>query len=580
MTSKTLHETTSKKFNKTPNGKIYTSDLQDIYAMLLLALDLKDEAPKFSLRLWKRHFPFCFTLDEAVEKMTQLNHKFNLSSTSITLSYTIKHHLALDLLQKFMDAKLIHSPADRTEDTMKPAIFLQPTPKGVALLQTFCEKQGMKLESHPPILYSSLSTMRLFHFERSATTDTIVYSSHLVSLLFTKFIGDKPNVWSAFDQPELISIPRKRQSSTDFGFCSSDIYAEEESIESDHPLVQASPFAHRFFTNPDSDSLMQYYTSSKGVRMCYRKPFEEFTTEYCFTGKAALQWLMDCTDVMYVHEGGQICDLLLKSELVVAITASPSLSPKVGFKTTRDSFYTLSEKGWHLIKGVTSSKDGEEATSDISSDETVIKKLRLHDVLKDPGMLHLFRAHLESEFCSENLFVYSEISTLLDQMGVLEGFLASESSDVRERDLIIQKLSDECLSKAYSIYSTFLTVGAPKELNINHDLKQEISKVMMHPNSPCARTTFTIEEKGEIDIASLRCGESLRMSSSAALISVVSPRVDRTLAVLRQMKPLLLGVREHIFLLMKDDSLPKFLGSETFKEGVSGMIFRRSKASD
>lgn len=578
MTSKTLHETTSKKFDKTPNGKIYTSDLQDIYAMLLLALDLKDEAPKFSLKLWKRYFPFCFTLDEAVEKMTQLNHKFNLSSTSITLSYTIKHHLALDLLQKFMDAKLIHSPADRTEDTMKPVIFLQPTPKGVALLQTFCEKQGMKSENHPPIMYSSLNTMHLFHFERGATTDTIVYSSHLVSLLFTKLIGDKPNVWSAFDQPELISIPRKRQSSSEFDFCSRNLTAEGESEEIEHPSVQASPFAHRFFTNPDSDSLMQYYVSNRGVRMCHNKQFENDKAEYCFTGKAALQWLMDCTDVMYVHEGGQICDLLLRSELVLPIIGSPSQAPKVGFKTTRDSFYTLTEKGWNLIRGVSSSKDGEEVTTDTSSDESVIKKLRLHDVLKDPGMLHLFRAHLESEFCSENLFVYGEISTLLDQMGVLDGFIENETSDVKERDVIIQKLSDDCLSKAYGVYSTFLTVGAPKELNINHELKQDISKVMMHPNSPCARTTFTIEEKGEIDItsASLKCSESLRMSSSAALItSVVSPRVDRTLAVLKHMKPLLLNVREHIFLLMRDDSLPKFLASETFKEGVSGMIFRK-----
>ena len=111
-------------------------------------------------------------------------------------------------------------------------------------------------------------------------------------------------------------------------------------------------------------------------------------------------------------------------------------------------------------------------------------------------MRYLFRRHLEREFCVENLDVFIEIKRFLKKMTILKKLIdskhgnkkpnigASKNNIVRTIDSALMKQANECLEMAYHIYSAYIMIGSPYQLNIHHNLRQSISNIMLHPHSP------------------------------------------------------------------------------------------------
>ena len=321
----TLHELASKSFSRTPNGLLFTNDLKTVYSLLLICLDLKEESAesKSILNAFNKNYPFTFTVKTAIEKMGKLELSVNMSATCMSMSYAIKPALARHLLELFMSAKLLHTPADRTRSEPKEKVLLQPTPKGVAILQKYVKDIGLK--KIPDIVLSSFNSLDFFTFERSSVTDSIIHSDYLIHILFIRMMGPYPNVWSptkpADKVPSLGTLLEYDNDSFTFenleysganGFIS-DIANQNLHENIDNSWLsqipekelqkedRVSPFAHRFFTNPDSDSHIQYYVSDSGVRLFKSKIFGKHKTaiDYSFTSKSLWQWLMDCTDIMY-----------------------------------------------------------------------------------------------------------------------------------------------------------------------------------------------------------------------------------------------------------------------------------------
>lgn len=199
----TLHELASKTFSRTPNGVIFTDDIKMIYSTFLICLNLREESPE--LKRWyspfgKSHHAFSFSMEEGVERMGNLKISVDMTTTSIEICYNIQPELAYHLIKTFMEAKLLHTPADRTRSMPKNKSILQPTPKGVGILQKYVRRIGLK--SSPPILLSDFNSMEIFTFERSPVTDSIIYSNRLICILLNKMMGSGPNVWS----PEKVQI--------------------------------------------------------------------------------------------------------------------------------------------------------------------------------------------------------------------------------------------------------------------------------------------------------------------------------------------------------------------------------------
>ncbi|CAB4255605.1 similar to Saccharomyces cerevisiae YLR452C SST2 GTPase-activating protein for Gpa1p, regulates desensitization to alpha factor pheromone [Maudiozyma barnettii] len=558
-------ELSSKGFNYTPNGLIVTNDIKSVYSVFVICMELKDlsSEPKNFFGSFNKTYPYSFSLDDAIQEMKDFKLSSKANSTHVTISYQMNGKLARHLLDIFMSAKLLHCPADRTRSAPKEKVLLQPTPKGTAILQKFSRDVGLKIL--PPILSSNINSMELFTFERSSVSDSIIHSDYLIHILFIKLMGTQPNVWSpsnpsdtlpslsellecgndtfTFENMNVTAIPNINgnydETSSDIPTGSwSDQIPEDKLISK----IRNSPFSHKFFTNPDSDSHIQYYVSNSGIRLFKSKKFGDnnIVIDYTFTTKAIWQWLVDCTDITYPQEAIAVAALFLKVGLIVPILLPPSETSRRKFSISRSSYFTLSKLGSDIVQWSYTNKDVINSpyknlkietpkevfidTGFIASGNVVIpddKKVlsnniidlstneffgqypKLHMILRDPGMRYLFRLHLEKEFCVENLDSYIDIKKFLKKMSALRKIMetrnnndaqgknryqSSKSDIISTINSALIKQANECLEMAYRIYSSYIMVGAPYQLNIDHILREDISTVMLHPKSPISET--------------------------------------------------------------------------------------------
>lgn len=689
----TLHELASKTFSRTPNGVIFTDDIKMIYSTFLICLNLKEESPE--LKRWyspfgKSHHAFSFSMEEGVERMGNLKLSVDMTTTSIEICYNIQPELAYHLIRTFMEAKLLHTPADRTRSMPKNKSILQPTPKGVGILQKYVRRIGLK--SLPPILLSDFNSMEIFTFERSPVTDSIIYSNRLICILLNKMMGSGPNVWSPETSPDKIpSLSKLLEYNSDiFSFETVDYKAfggferepeghqhtswfDELSTERLHDENRTSPLAHRFFTNPDSDSHVQYYSTDCGLRISKSKIFgsPKVLFDYCFTTKAIWQWVMDCTDIMYPKEAVSAAALFLKAGLVVPILFPPSENLNRKFCISRTSYYTLSRRAWDVVqwnteKGIRRSicnfsnllsddpnKHNSVATSinykgemvmterpgsSLSdSDRTTVQISSqvkdIDEILRDPGMKYLFRQHLENEFCAENLDAFVDIRKFLKKMSLLKNLIESKhASDFKTKktrprcsDSNIQaaiesalvRQANECLELGYHIYSSYIVVNAPYQLNIDHNLRESINRVMLHASTPSAiesklgnellKTCSSIElsatsaqlsdslsicrysylNQSEMNFqsgvhtpkvvkstTSIQANEEKKRRSTLVLkaknlLTMKENKLQKTFKILKTLYPLLENVNQDLHRLMRKDSLQKFVTSDLYQDAVT-----------
>lgn len=684
----TLHEQASKSFRRTPNGLIFSEDLRVVYSVFLICLDLQDvdkDAKKGVFPFQKTVYPFSFSISDAIEIMKHLELQVDMGITCTSISYTIQSEMAYYLLEVFMTAKLLHTPADRTRSLPKDKVLLQPTPKGVAILQKYIRDVGSK--KIPDILTSDFSSMELFSFERSSETDSVIHSDYLIHILFITMMGISPNVWSPSkpnDKIPCLSKLLEYNNNDDLTFENLQftnanqlqmLESEKEFNWQDHLSEErlydekrTSPFAHRFFTNPDSDSHIQYYTSNCGLRLFKGKSYGQNKTliDYSFTTKALWQWLMDCSDIMYPKEAVSVAAIFLKCGLIIPIL--DNCSQRSRFYISRSCHYTFSKRGWDVcqwnmdnvgdissstsIGGSDKKKCRREsylfdtATSEESflakdlpgsdSEKTIIppeyRFKEFDDILNDPGMRYLFRRHLENEFCVENLDAFFEIKKFLKKVMLLEKLKDTRNSGGTRRggkgkiseikeviEAALVKQTNECLEIGYHIYASYITVGAPYQLNIDHTLRESISTIMLQPKLPLPkRFSFKINIEDILSISEGDLGittsplqkpepalfrEDMSQRTSTKKVSVpkrksnstdldsevkdgVYPRkfsyaspfepelqenktLNTAIDMVRTLAPLLENLNQSLYRLMKVDSLQKFLNSSVYQGAVT-----------
>ncbi|CAL9729034.1 protein Sst2p [Monosporozyma unispora] len=681
-------------FRRTPNGLIFTEDLKTVYSVFLVCMDLKSdehESKKLFSGIFNKTYPFAFTMKSAISTMSKLEIKANSNTTCIHVSYSIKDALARYLLVAFVEAKLLHTPADRTRNEPKEKVVLQPTPKGIAILTKYCKDIGLK--KIPDVLISNLNSMTLFTFERSSITDSLIHSDKLLHILLIKVMGERPNVWKPnMEADKLPTLSELLENNNDiFTFenaidyfngnfsnlwtdkpghaCHDDKNSNHESehtattsstiIEEDKAIwldqipekilmdtSRKSPLAHKYFTNPDSDSHIQYYASDTGLRLFYNKQFLDpsITVKYCFTSKVLWQWIMDCTDILYPKEAISLSALFLKIGLICPILAKPSKIKSGKFCISRSAFFTLSSLGWDLTNWNHIDKDqmkremrrnkidedggddirvnGKIVEIDIHSTNSTKTMVSLNDdngnntnnismnlpsleeILSDPGMKYLFKKHLEKEFCVENLDVYIMIKKFLKRMTILKKFIDNTHNDknklsngsIRHKpirstiDSALLQQANECLEMAFQIYSCYIMIGAPYQLNLDHNLREEISDVILNPKSPIkeyfpgheispipkklSKVELSIPKPMELSKPLPAMTKGLIRSKKPKTLQNLSTnenlngfkKISETLRILKHLYPLFEEVGIIMYKLMEMDSLSKFYNSREFEE--------------
>lgn len=325
-----------------------------------------------------------FTSEEAINNLGSL--KFSQSNrmpdpkdpsrivtTTTTTTFSMAKEMARSVCQRFLEARFIES-ADTKQITTFPlrGVVWQLTPKGMNILQGFCQRNGIISRHVLEVLDSPRNAMQLVILERDPTTDKLSQDRATIEVIFRRFIGQEgPNVKSSV-------------------------------------------------SSSDSDSLSDYYNGLVGVKMAQSRKIFDKTVNNTFTGKATSDWLMDCCTTIDRRETYEIAEMFVKHGLMwaviedkVYIHQNPSATT---FQPTKNSIYGLTDRGKRICGWIPVNSDG--VTNGDAGAPQLKKNIgtirdsttnRLNHILQDPALRLLFREFLRNSLCEENLSFYLDV---------------------------------------------------------------------------------------------------------------------------------------------------------------------------
>lgn len=400
-------------------------DFKDLFSTLMVSLPLTSHRVRF------QKVDHTFTSDEAITNLGSL--KFSQSNrmpdpkdnsrivtTTTTTTFSMAKEMAKSVCTKFVEARFIEPADGRSDFSAKNAVW-QLTPKGMHILQRFCQRNGITARHVMDVLNSPRNTMHLVLLEREPESDKIHRDQATIEVVFRRFVGpDKPNV--------------------------------KYSIASS-----------------DSDSVTEYQTGTIGVKMARERKVGDKTYWNTFTGKATVDWLMDCCTMVDRRETVELASLFCEYGLMKPVEPLP---PPVRFSPLKTAYYQVTDRGQRVAGWLTSPKNsvnGEAAVANSRDRSTRDSNTnRMTVIIKDPALRLLFREFLRDTHCEENLSFYLDVKEFLNT------YTIAKKSQSPPRLEVIR----ETLAAAYSLYNAFLAPGSPCELNIDHNLRQALAARM------------------------------------------------------------------------------------------------------
>lgn len=569
---------TESSYNIMEGGRIHDSKLMEIFALLIIQLELVDST--LSSRLTKS-VGYLFTSKAAVKAMKALQLQIPSVQFTTGLSYKINLELAWQLLDRFFDAHLLHCPLDRTVSKVPQSLTAsQPTAKGVAVTDQFARLVGVGPSAWPVLLLTSYNLMNLIPIPRHPIEDTPILLDNLISVVFQLMMGPFCNVWDAVNPPDPIGpppgMPRPRQSTNPF-LLPGEVGAIPNRTKSVPQLLlkrsrpeHVLPYHHRYYTNPELDSHTQYYTSRVGLRFMKQVVCLGVKINNVFSGKALCQWLIDCTDISTLKQAIEMGQRMLIQQLICPVKLAPSKSLMEAFSSHRQCLYTLGPKGQSMVHWVPSPRRGirqhkEEWLQSYVASETP-GKLDLPQVILDPGYCLLFQLYLDSERARENLDAYLKLQAFRAKTEQL-------ARAVRACDHNTVKLvAKECKLLAFHIFVTFIADNLPFMVNVDSLMRSRATAVFMDPemlgsddetflHTPVAHTYDEAEklQREKEDTPGLRQALVAPPSySTCGLTEVFGIEAPEELAQLAQITLAFNDISTHIYRLMETDSFPRF----------------------
>ncbi|KAI9812850.1 MAG: hypothetical protein M1832_006471 [Thelocarpon impressellum] len=430
-----MHQTSSRLLRMTEEERPFTRDFKDLFSTLIVSLPLIAHRVRF------QKVEHTFTSEEAINNLGSL--KFSQSNrmpdpkdpsrivtTTTTTTFSMAREMARSVCQRFMDGRFIESADGKHATTfpLKNGVW-QLTPKGMHVLSRFCQRNGITQKHVLDLLESPRNIMQLVLLEREVATDRLSHDKATTEVIFRRFVG------------------------------------------------QHGPNTKQSTATADSDSLSDYYNGMIGVKMAKERKIFEKTVRNTFTGKAAVDWLMDCSTTVDRKEACETAAQFVLDGLMYPIMDDKSYitqhPTETSFQPTKGAVYALTNKGqrvagW-IIREKSSSSDEEGARQkDHKIPSRDSNNNRLGAILGDPALRLLFREFLRDTHCEENLAFY---------LDVVE-FTSSYRNGVRKSTAPKIDTIRETLAAAYGLYNAFLAPGSPCELNIDHNLRNNLASRM------------------------------------------------------------------------------------------------------
>ncbi|KAK4251533.1 regulator of G protein signaling domain-containing protein [Corynascus novoguineensis] len=488
-----MHQTSSRLLRMTDDDRPYTKDFKDLFATLIVSL-----LPLSAHRVRLTKVEHTFLSEDAINNLGSL--KFSQSNrmpdpkdpsrivtTTTTTTFSMAKDMARSICQRFLEARFIESADGRYQQvyTMKGVVW-QLTPKGISILDRFCSRNGIQQKQVAELIGSSLP--QLVSLERDSQTDKLLTDRGTIEVIFRRFIGAngfniKPTVSSA-----------------------------------------------------DSDSLSDYRDGMTGVKMAAERKVGGKTYKDTFTGKAASDWLLDCSTTVDKRETYEIAALFVEYELMEAVQQDRAYMIQhpghTLFQPTKHAIYQVTAKGrdlatGSLARGRASESEGLSGArcGGIARDSNT---QRLDKILNDPALRLLFRENLRETHCEENLSFYLDVDEFVRQCRQAIRVAQKNPNNAASLDGI-----KEIMAQAYGIYNAFLAPGSPCELNIDHQLR----------NNLATRMTKAV-------------GQDVAMIDT-----------------LHEVTALFEDAQNAVFKLMASDSVPKFLRSPKYEQTLKNYDF-------
>lgn len=429
----------------------------DLFSTLMVSLKLDSHRVRFT------RYDHTFTSEEAINNLGSL--KFSQSNrmpdpkdpsrivtTTTTTTFSMAKEMARSVCQRFVDARFIEAVDGKALPIfpLKGALF-QLTPKGINILQRFCQRNGITARHVMDVLESPRNTMQLVNLERDTDTDTLSHDRATIEVIFRRFAGqDGPNVKSSI-------------------------------------------------STSDSDSLSEYSNGIIGVKMARERKLQDGKIySNTFTGKGAVDWLMDCSTTIERRETCLIAELFLKYGLITMIQDDKSFpDSNAVFQPSKYAIYCITERGQRVCGWIARDKSRDNSgTYDNRGMPRDSNNARLTHILQDPALRLLFREFLRYSLCEENLSFYLDVSEFTtnyhkaEKIGtfnkvdsVRETLAAAYGTNPppQEKEMTFSQLIILTLFFFFlfsGLYNAFLAPGSPCELNIDHALRNSLASRM------------------------------------------------------------------------------------------------------
>ncbi|KAH6856581.1 regulator of G protein signaling domain-containing protein [Chaetomium sp. MPI-CAGE-AT-0009] len=488
-----MHQTSSRLLRMTDDDRPYTKDFKDLFATLIVSL-----LPLSAHRVRLTKVEHTFLSEDAINNLGSL--KFSQSNrmpdpkdpsrivtTTTTTTFSMAKDMARSICQRFLEARFIESADGRYQSvyTMKGVVW-QLTPKGISILDRFCSRNGIQQKQVAELIGSSLP--HLVSLERDGQSDKLLTDRGTVEVIFRRFIGA-----NGFNIKSTVS-------------------------------------------SADSDSLNDYRDGLTGVKMAAERKVGGKTFKDTFTGKAASDWLLDCSTTVDKRETFEIAALFVEYDLMEAVQQDRSYMLQHPahslFQPTKHAIYQVTAKGKDLANGSTARGRASESEGISAARSGGIARdsntQRLDKILNDPALRLLFRENLRETHCEENLSFYLDVDDFVRQCRQAIRVAQKTPNNAASLDGI-----KEIMAQAYGIYNAFLAPGSPCELNIDHQLR----------NNLATRMTKAV-------------GQDVAMIDT-----------------LHEVTALFEDAQNAVFKLMASDSVPKFLRSPKYEQTLKNYDF-------
>ncbi|KAL5594714.1 hypothetical protein BROUX41_001629 [Berkeleyomyces rouxiae] len=441
--SNEMHQTSSRLLRMTDDDRPFTRDFKDLFSTLIVSL-----LPLGSHRVRLTRIEYTFLSEDAINNLSSL--KFSQSNrmpdpkdpsrivtTTTTTTFSMAKNMARSICQRFVEARFIESADGRYQQvySMKGQVW-QMTPKGLAVLDRFCQRNGITQKQITELINRGL--LQLVVLERDLQSDKLITNKGIIEVIFRRLIGTRgPNIKSTV-------------------------------------------------SSADSDSLHDYRDGLTGVKMAAERRVNGRIYKDTFTGKAICDWLMDCATIVERKEVVELAALFVEHNLVESVIADRthvSQHPQnANFQPTKHAIYQLTQRGKDMVNGVTprgrSSEGGGPAAADSSSANGRAapgrdsNTQRLEKILNDAALRLLFRENLRETHCEENLSFYMDVDEFVEACR-----MAIHAAQKNLTNAAMETIK-EIMAQAYGIYNAFLAPGSPCELNIDHQLRNNLAMRM------------------------------------------------------------------------------------------------------